>query len=393
MYFFHSYSFNEKLKILMITDNLACGGKERRLISLLKYFSKMYFIEVDLVLIDNERFYNDLPVHPKQIHILGRKRKHDLSIFTKIYNLVKQIDPALIHSWGSMPTIYSLPAVKLLSKKILNAEIVNAPQSISFEQFLRTKVSFKLSDLIASNSNAGIKSYNAPIDKSICIYNGFDFDRLDNIENKELVREKFNIQTKYVVGMVGAVLPKKDYITFLIAAMDLCRIREDISFIVVGDGEMLFHYKEMTKNYNNIIYTGNQHDVESIINIFDVGVLCTNSMIHGEGISNSIIEYMALGKPVIATAGGGTSEIIQDQVNGFICKPRTPNEIKNKILFLLENQALAEKIGLKNRQLIEEKFSIKSMAENTIRTYERLLNKKYLQSVDIENQINTSAVN
>ena len=116
-------------------------------------------------------------------------------------------------------------------------------------------------------------------------------------------------------------------------------------------------------------------------------------MIHGEGISNSIIEYMALGKPVIATDGGGTSEIIQDQVNGFICKPRTPNEIKNKILFLLENHALAEKIGLKNRQLIEEKFSIKSMAENTIKTYERLLNRKYLQSVDIKNQINTSAVN
>jgi glycosyltransferase involved in cell wall biosynthesis len=393
MYFFPTYSFNDKLKVLMITDNLACGGKERRLISLIKQFSKLNFIDVDLALIDNERFYDDVPINPKRIHILGRKKKHDLSVFVKLYNLVKKTDPAIIHSWGSMPTIYALPAVKLLSKKILNAEIVNAPQTISFEQFIRTKLSFNLSDLIVSNSKAGITSYNAPKNKAICIYNGFDFDRLNNLMNKEVIRRKFNIQTRYVVGMVGAILPKKDYITFLIAAMDLCRIRNDISFMIVGEGEMLSQLKEMTKDFRNIVYTGKQHDVESIINIFDVGVLCTNSSIHGEGISNSIIEYMALGKPVIATFGGGTSEIIRDQVNGFICKPRNPNEIKNKIRFLIDNKSFAEEIGLKNKKLIEEKFSIKSMAELTIKAYERLLNKKYLQLVDMKNQINIPAAN
>ena len=59
---------------------------------------------------------------------------------------------------------------------------------------------------------------------------------------------------------------------------------------------------------DKIIFLGKIANVENIINIFDIGILITNSKVHGEGVSNSIIEYMALGKPVIATRGGGTDQ-------------------------------------------------------------------------------------
>jgi glycosyltransferase involved in cell wall biosynthesis len=82
----------------------------------------------------------------------------------------------------------------------------------------------------------------------------------------------------------------------------------DICFLLIGDGENIERCKYLVKDLptENIKFLGRQNDAESIINIFDIGVLTTNIRIHREGISNSIIEYMAMGKPVIATQGGGT---------------------------------------------------------------------------------------
>ena len=82
---------------------------------------------------------------------------------------------------------------------------------------------------------------------------------------------------------------------------------------------------------NKIIFLGKRSNVESIINIFDVGILLTNSKVHGEGISNSIMEYMALGKPVIATRGGGTNEVVIEGENGYLIDPFNEDQLIEKI--------------------------------------------------------------
>ena len=109
--------------------------------------------------------------------------------------------------------------------------------------------------------------------------------------------------------MVAGFDKRKDFATLIEAAIDICRERSDLVFMFVGGGpdwELLRSRVPQSMINNQIIFTGKRTDVESVIQIFDIGLLIT----FYEGISNSIIEYMALGKPVIATDGGGTSEII-----------------------------------------------------------------------------------
>ncbi len=388
MYFVNPDSFKEKVKVLMLTDNLACGGKERRLLSLLKVLKNNNLFDIELALIDNQIFYEEIPLSKNKIHIIGRNIKRDPIVFWKIVKLIYRLNPAIIHSWGSMPSIYSIPAVKLLNKKLLNAEIVNAPKSVHYINKLRTKISFRYSDLIVSNSEAGLISYSAPKEKSIYIHNGFDFNRLNNLESVQFVKEKYNIKTEKIVGMVGAIYPKKDYITFLLSAMDILKMLDDVTFVVVGDGKMLNNYKELTKDFDRIIYLGSQKNIESIINTFDIGVLCTNSKIHGEGISNSIIEYMALSKPVVATEGGGTLEIINDGINGFICKSRNPNHLTEKIMHLLNDKSIAKTMGMNARKTIETKFSIDLMVSKTLDAYSALLNS----SIPLNEKVNENTI-
>ena len=71
-----------------------------------------------------------------------------------------------------------------------------------------------------------------------------------------------------------------------------------------------------------------------MVNVFDIGVLAT----HGEGISNSIMEYMALGKPVVASEGGGTCELVQDGITGFLVPRRDPQALAARISQLLDDQ-------------------------------------------------------
>ena len=101
----------------------------------------------------------------------------------------------------------------------------------------------------------------------------------------------------------------------------------------------------------------------------DICVLSTFT----EGISNSILEYMALGKPVIATSGGGTNEIVADLKTGFLIGTSNPEELAEKIELLLDNVKLREGMGLAGKEWIVKYFSIDLMINKYINLYNDLL--------------------
>jgi glycosyltransferase involved in cell wall biosynthesis len=360
---------DSQIKILIVIDNLTCGGKERRLVSLLQKLVAINYLNIELALIDEDIFYkNGIPAKIK-IHSFNRRFKRDPFIFIQIHKLYKNINPDIIHSWGSMPTIYSIPSVRKLNIRLITSEIANATPNSKYFARLRSKISFKYSDLIVSNSLAGIEAYNAPKNKTRCIYNGFNFDRKKCITSKSNIRKKYSVNTKYIVGMVGKVIPKKDYLTYLVSATEIIKQRDDVTFFVVGDGDQLKQYKTLANGNPKIIFTGEITDTESIINAFDVGVLTTNSNIHGEGISNSILEYMAFGKPVIATDYGGNKELIIEGVTGYLINNMDSSSLIKKLNYLLNHEKLQIKMGDAGRKLIMEKFNIDRMVLSTLQLY------------------------
>ena len=103
-----------------------------------------------------------------------------------------------------------------------------------------------------------------------------------------------------------------------------------------------------------------------------MGILATNNDINQEGISNSIMEYMALKKPVIATAGGGTNELVLNNITGFLINQKTPQEMQEKIEFLLDNQDIAERMGQKGKERIQQEFNIEKMTNSYLDIYNKL---------------------
>lgn len=357
------------MKIIFIIDTLTAGGKERRLTELIKGLISTSKAECELVVMSSDIHYKEILDLGIKIHIILRKTKKDLTVFNKLYRIFKLFNPDIVHCWDSMTAVYSVPLCKCLKIKLINGMIVDSPlkRNFSNKDYRRARITFPFSDFIVGNSRAGLKAYRAPEKKSIVIYNGFNFNRIKHLENSRVVLEQLNSDLDHIIGMVATNSVKKDYKTFFTAAQKLLKSRDDILFLAIGKNTDDENLKELieSKYSKHFRLLGKRSDVESLINVMDICVLSTFT----EGISNSIMEYMALGKPVIATSGGGTNEIVIDNNTGFLTNPSDPEDLSKKMEALLNNPEMRQKMGSCGRQRIIDYFSINSMVDNYHRLY------------------------
>ena len=349
-------------------DTLGPGGAERRFVELIKGLNPERFVTM-MVLLTDIVHYEKIYELDTEIVKLERRSKKDPLIFIRLFAICRKWKPDIVHAWGSMSAVYAGPVAKMLRIKLINEMIAGAPARLPANLRLRAMLTFPLSDIIQANSYAGLEAYNVPRKKRSVIHNGFDFERMRDLRDRDEVRAELGIQTKYVAGMVAGFRHHKDYESLVRAAQTIIEKRDDVTFVCVGGGPDFERIRRMTHGSSRIIFTGQRSDVESIVNAFDIGVLST----YEEGISNSIMEYMAAGKPVIATDGGGTRELVVDGETGFLLPQKSPHLLATRIQQLVDDDRLREDMGMRGRERIRREFSIAAMVTGHTKVYEKLL--------------------
>lgn len=363
------------MRIIFFIESLRSGGKERRLLELIQYLGQNTDHEMLLVLTDDEIHYKhvyDLDINIRVIKRQGIKR--DPRLFFKFYRLCNEFKPDIIHTWGSMLAFYSLPAIIIKKIPHINSHIADAPlqrKKYDFHSII-TNIGFKFSTIILSNSHAGLQSYGVSGKKCRIIYNGIRLERFSDLPDKKVVKTKYNIRTEYAVIMVASFTPNKKYGQFLDIAEFFSGWRNDITFLGVGDTEEdiseFEKIRSRAQKIENVILCEKIESVEPLINACDIGVLFTYS----EGLSNSIIEYMACSKPVVANDAGGTRELIVNNMTGFLITDETTDEIAGLISELLDNTERRNTLGRNARLHIEENFSIDRMGAEFHRLYREI---------------------
>jgi len=367
-------------RIVQIIDTLDSGGKERQFVELVKGLARTSEVECHLIIMSETIHYTELFKLGVPVHTLTRRTKRDYRIFFRLFRLLRKLRPDILHSWSSMCSVYVLPAVLLQRIQFVNGFLRNAPPNLQHnrKEWLRSKITFPFSNVVVANSQAGLRAYDAPVDKSYYIYNGFDFDRLQQLQNRQSVICKYTITTDYVVGMVGSFTINKDYQTFLGAAQLVLKKRKDVTFLAIGEGESREESMQGVEDKTTglIRFLGRIKDVESLMQIFTIGVLSSNASVHGEGISNSIMEYMALAKPVVATDCGGNNELIIDGETGYLTEHGNAEELAMRILQILDNPELARKIGELARRRLEVFFNLERMTNEYLDLYSEVTLEK-----------------
>jgi len=372
------------MKILMVINCLCKGGRERRLLELIRELkARNNDFEIYLVCLHKRVEYNlvyDLPIQFEVIDKQGR----DFGLVFRLRKVIRKFNPDILHAWDVMSTAYLTAANLFINKKVVNGVIYNAATNDEFCERDYNKVRFftAISDITIANSYAGIKAYKASDRKAVCIYNGINLQRFENLKPAEEVEQNIFKQPKgdrYIVTMVAAFEDRKDYDTVIDAAIKLCTANKRATFLLIGEGSNRQRIMQKTPGAlinKQIFFLGLRDDIESILQISDVGLLVTAPT---EGLSNSIIEYMASGLPVVATTGGGTDELVQHGVNGFIINRQNSQQVIEKIETLMRDPHLAATMGAQGSQWVRENLDVRKMTDRYVNLYKNLLDKKTKQ--------------
>ena len=213
-----------------------------------------------------------------------------------------------------------------------------------------------------------------PSDKVDVIYNGLFFsDDKGNVQENSL-RKGLGFGNKTsLVGMIANFnFEIKGHVYFLGAAKKILEKIPEVKFILVGDGPLKPRYEEVARElgiHRNVFFLGNRADVPDIISILNISVLSSTS----EGFSNVILESMAAGKPVVATNVGGSKEMIQDGVTGYLVPPSDSQSMAAAIINLLQNPDKAIAMGSAGREVVKDRFTVETMVKKYEELYFSLL--------------------
>jgi glycosyltransferase len=360
------------VKIVIITDHLRGGGKERRLIELIKVLStsndKYQFV---IIMMDGKSEEDiaykyilecDIPV----IYLGGMSRIKQIS---RIYSICKSEKVSLVHFWAPIIYGYCLAPIRLFLHIPMISSSITSARKQGGNKFWMCKPSYLLFDKILSNSYQALKINEVPKRKAICIYNGYNPERSFIKTQAEEIRKRYNIKTTHIVSMAGEYSYRKDYPLFVKAANRVLEQNPDVTFLAMGSGDSTPYEELIAPNCKDRIrFVGRVTDVESVYNASDVVALATTV----EGVSNAIMEGMALGKPIVSTKGPfvGTSEIVEHGISGFLTEYHDDKVFAEYILCLLSDSELQQQMGERGKRIVEEKFSIEQMISEFVKVYD-----------------------
>jgi glycosyltransferase involved in cell wall biosynthesis len=178
-----------------------------------------------------------------------------------------------------------------------------------------------------------------------------------------------------VVGIVANYRPVKDLPLFLRAAKIVTENVPHAAFLLVGKGESLAELTNLARELgiaDSVFFTNGQGDVRD--HLATMSIACLSSV--SEGFSNAILEYMASGLPVIATAVGGNGEAVLDGQNGYLVRERSPEAFAVPIIHLLQNEDLRHQMASNSMQRARELFSMDGFVLRLEQYYERLASRR-----------------
>jgi glycosyltransferase involved in cell wall biosynthesis len=344
---------------LLVSGGLSSGGKESQLIEVVKNLDKAKF-ECGIITFGINQHYSK---QAKQLTSYYREIKKKPTRFEPLFTIwdcFREFKPEVVHVWDSLSSFYVWLPCKIHKIPMIDGSIRDAGVDKGFYFYFK-RFFLKKAKIVISNSIAGLNAYRV---EGHVIYNIINLSRF----HPQLNENEFNM------AMTANFTIYKDHETFLKAAVDLIQNKIVDQVYLFGDGPYRQKYtKWIYSNYSEIFnrfhFPGNIPNIEQHLCRCQIGVLCS-TLKYSEGLSNSVLEYMAAGLVTITTNLGGSSEIIQDGVNGFLIQPMDDRRIVELVKLLKSNFKLRKTIIGRAKKTIEEKFSFQKNLKLLTQLYE-----------------------
>lgn len=371
-----------KKRVLQFIPSFHQGGSERQAVALTRLLKDDGTFDVFAATLNNEGV---LRGEFDEIG-LGETPEFPLTSFynanfvTQVRRCAKYLrehEIDLVHTHDFYTNVFGMAAASLalIPAKIASKRETGGMRS-NAQDFIE-KLAFGRADAIVANSaavrdhlaNRGISGKKIHV-----IYNRVDLTRFENVaEDSSETLEKYGLPTDENVRLITLVAnlrhDVKNVPLLLRAAIRLTETHKNAHFVIAGEGELESGLKQLAKDLGvakNTHFIGRCTDVPALLAASYACVLTSTA----EGFSNSILEYMAAGKPAVATKVGAAAEVIEDGINGFLVNSNDDIALAERLAVLLIDEKKALEMGEKGRETVRERFSTNSQLVKTIDTYE-----------------------
>jgi sugar transferase (PEP-CTERM/EpsH1 system associated) len=368
--------------IVHVVHRFDTGGMENGMVNLFNALSPERYRHTVVALTDYSDFRHRITAQPVAFHALHRAPGHGLGWAVRLWKLLRRLKPDLVHTRN----LAALEAQFVAAAAGIRATVHGEHGRDVFDLYgrnwkynlLRRAARPFVSNYIAVSQDLETwlrLAIRVPPRKLQQIYNGVDSEKF---HPRVGPRPGFAHTESIVFGSVGRMVEVKDYPTLTSAFIQLMRQQperaERARLVIVGAGPARATCLELLQGAGlaHLAWLpGERHDIADIMQVFDVFVLPSKN----EGISNTILEALASGLPVIATAVGGNVELVEEGVDGRLVQPGDVAGMAQALLGYLDAPArIAEHGGNARRQAVQ-RFSIPVMAEAYATVYDQTLGR------------------
>ncbi|MDB4470833.1 glycosyltransferase [Deltaproteobacteria bacterium] len=366
----------QKIKVLHILHSFGIGGMEKGIAMLINHASDDFEHMILCLTCTGDSKHLISPTIP--IYEMYKSEGNSFGFIGTLARKIRQINPDIVHTrnWGGMDGII---AARLAGcKAVVHGEHgwgMDDPQGSSPKRkFLRRWLSLGVTEFTAVSKQIKVwLEDDVRVFKPVTqIYNGVVFNSpASGFDKYWLYRELSLPESALLIGTVGRLDPIKDQAGLIEAFMSLRESLPDAQLLIVGHGPEQENLQR--KAAEGVHLLGMRNDVAEILKVIDIFTLPSLN----EGIANTVLEAMAAGLPIVATAVGGTPELLKHGYNGLLVEPKNCSDLTQALAQYLENPDLRLVHGNRNRQIIEDSFSIQEMVSSYESVWQRVAGETY----------------
>lgn len=374
-----------RIRLTFVIPTLDQSGAEKQLTLLATHLPQDRF-EINVIALNRGGFYeNDLQSVGIPVHVLHKRSRIDLQTHFRLRSLLNKLQPDVVHSWLFAANTH----VRLLKTSRQNWKCIVSERCVDswkagWQLFLDRSLISRTDALLANSESVAefYRQQKIPPQLLHVIPNGIvplaEIDRNSaeyQRERRQWLQRWGFPEDAYVIGYIGRLAPQKKLQT-LLWAMHMLKLSEpNVRAMIVGEGPERAALQDLAVTYesaSHVTFAGHQQDAVENHRFWDAFWLASDF----EGQSNSLLEAMSAGLPVVASDIPPNRELILPEQTGMLVPVDDAAGFALAIRKLIAQPDWARQMGESARQFVTEERSVEQMVSRHVACYEMVMSKK-----------------
>jgi L-malate glycosyltransferase len=368
-------------KVFFLLDSFMIGGTETQAVELARRLDPARY-QVTIGCLRREgpllERLKDTPVEIVEVNMgAGVDSPSGMVRIAKLARFLRKRRFQILHAHDLWSNIVGVAAAMLARTPVTITSQRDLSHAEWYGTYRRRVLRFlqRRSSMVLTNAKAirdGLIEHDGLSPDKVCVvYNGVDLDRFHVPADREKLFPG-SAGNKLIVLVGNMITNVKGQPVLISAAPQIVKAHPRTQFVLVGEGSKRFEFEQQVKGLGleaNFLFLGRRSDVPAILACCDIAVLPSLA----EGLPNAVLEYLAAGLPVVASALGGNLEIIQDGTNGMLVPPQDSQALAAALIRLLSDEDLAASIGAAGHDYVKQNFSFDRLVADVEALYGKLM--------------------